>query len=293
MSFALLADIGSAVNAPHYLQFSSLHLSPIAVDLGFFKIRWYALSYITGILLAWWYVNKLIVQPNAPMAKRHTEDLVFYATLGVILGGRLGYALFYNPTMFYTVDEKSHILQLFRVWDGGMSFHGGALGVLLAMIFVAWRNKLNLLRVMDYVSCGVPIGLFLGRCANFINGELWGRPTTVPWAIIFDKTDPEGLPRHPSQLYEAGLEGLLIFVVLAFLFWRTDARTKPGRLSGAFIGIYGAGRFFLEQFRQPDAGLEHLSWGLTMGQTLCLPMVFAGAALIWWSKRANVASHSA
>jgi len=280
---ALLADVTSAVNAPQYLHFSELHLNSIALDLGFFKIRWYALSYITGILLAWWYVNKLIAQPNAPMAKRHTEDLVFYCTLGVILGGRLGYALFYDPALFLD------FLALIRVWKGGMSFHGGAIGVLLAMIYVARRDKLSLLRMMDYVSCGVPIGLFLGRCANFINGELWGRPTTVAWGIVFDNDVAAGnLPRHPSQLYEAGLEGLLIFVALAVLFWRTDARTKPGRLSGAFIGIYGAGRFFLEQFRQPDAGLEHLSWGLTMGQTLCLPMVFVGVALIWWSTRASV-----
>ena len=288
MILALLADVASAVSAPHYLHFSELHLNSIALDLGFFKIRWYALSYITGILLAWWYVNKLIAQPNAPMAKRHTEDLVFYATLGVILGGRLGYALFYDQGLF--LDP----LALVRVWKGGMSFHGGALGVLLAMIWVARRNKLSLLRMMDYVSCGVPIGLFLGRCANFINGELWGRPTMVSWGIIFDNDPASGdLPRHPSQLYEAGLEGLLIFVALAILFWRTDARTKPGRLSGGFIGIYGAGRFFLEQFRQPDAGLEHLSWGLTMGQTLCLPMVIVGLALIWWSTRAHAKSFAA
>lgn len=279
MILALLADAASAVSPPHYLHFSDLHLSPIALDLGFFKIRWYAVSYIVGILLAWGYVNKLVVQPNAPMAKRHTEDLVFYATLGIILGGRLGYALFYRPEMLL------HPSELIKVWEGGMSFHGGAIGVVLAMLYIAHKNKLNLVRVMDYVGCGVPIGLFLVRLANFVNGELWGRPTTVPWAIIFPAAGDE--PRHPSQLYEAGLEGVLIFLVLFVLFWKTDARTKPGRLSGVGLLIYGAGRFVLENFRQPDAGLEHLSWGLTMGQTLCLPMVVAGLALIWWSARAN------
>ncbi len=278
MILALLADAAStAANAPHYTHFSDLHLDPVALSLGFFKIRWYSLAYITGILFAWWYVNKLIALPNAPMAKRHTEDMVFYCTLGVILGGRLGYAAFYKPEMFL------HPSELIKVWEGGMSFHGGAFGVLCAMVYAAWKHKLNFLRVMDYVSCGVPVGLLLGRLANFVNGELWGRTTTVSWAIIFPGAGDE--PRHPSQLYEAGLEGLLLFAVLAFLFWRTDARNKAGRLSGAFIGLYGAGRFYLEQFRQPDAGLEHLSWGLTMGQTLCLPMVLAGLALLWWSTR--------
>ncbi|MDE2339795.1 MAG: prolipoprotein diacylglyceryl transferase [Alphaproteobacteria bacterium] len=253
-----------------------MHLSPVALDLGFFKIRWYALAYISGILLAWWYINRLIAQPGAPMAKRHTEDLVFYATLGVILGGRLGYAIFYaSVTGDMMIFSPAHLI---RVWEGGMSFHGGAIGVLLAMLWVARRNKVNLLRVMDYISCGVPIGLFLGRCANFINGELWGRPTQVPWAMIFPEAGPE--PRHPSQLYEAGLEGIFLFSLLALLFWRTSARLKPGLLSGVFILGYGLIRILLENVREPDKGLEHLSWGLTMGQTLSIPMVLAGAFLI-------------
>ncbi len=273
----MLADAASAVSTVHYTHFSDLHLNPIALDLGFFKIRWYSLAYISGIMFWWWYVNTLIAQPNAPMAKRHTEDMVFYCTLGVILGGRLGYALFYKPEMF------SHPKELIKVWEGGMSFHGGAIGVMIAMIYAAWRHKLNLVRVMDYLGCGVPVGLFLGRLANFVNGELWGRTTDVPWAIIFPSAGDE--PRHPSQLYEAGLEGILIFTVLWWLFWKTGARNKPGMLSGVGLLIYGLGRFFLEQFRQPDAGLEHLSWGLTMGQTLCLPMIIAGAFLIRHSLR--------
>jgi len=282
LSVLAAADAASAVVTTHYLHFSDLHLNKVALDLRYFQIRWYALSYIAGIMLAYWYVNQLLKQPNAPMAPRHTEDLLFYSTLGVVLGGRLGYVFFYKPELL------TNFWAFVSVWEGGMSFHGGALGVMFAMLFVAWRNKLNFLRVMDYVSCGVPFGLFLGRLANFVNGELWGRETDVPWAIIF----PAGgdVPRHPSQLYEAGLEGLLIFVVLAFLFWKTDARNRAGRLSGAFIGLYGAGRFYLEQFRQPDAGLEHLSWGLTMGQTLCLPMIIAGLVLITWSMRKPTAA---
>ncbi len=275
MILALLAEAASAISPAQYTHFSDLNLNPIALDLGFFKIRWYSLAYIVGIIFAWWYVNKLIAQPNAPMAKRHTEDMVFYCTLGVILGGRLGYALFYQPEMYL------HPTELFKVWEGGMSFHGGAIGVVIAMIYAAWRHKLNLIRVMDYVGCGVPIGFLLGRLANFVNGELWGRVTDVRWAIIFPGAGNE--PRHPSQLYEAGLEGALVFVVLWWLFWKTDARAKPGRLSGTGLLIYGAGRFILERFRQPDAGFENLSWGLTMGQTLSLPMIVAGCYLLWHS----------
>ena len=275
----MLAEATSAIATSPYTHFSDLHLSPIALDLGVIKIRWYSLAYITGILFAYWYVGKLLKQPNAPFTQRHKEDLLFYCTLGVILGGRLGYAVFYQPQMLL------HPKDLIKVWEGGMSFHGGAFGVLFAMMYSAWRSKLNFLRVMDYVSCAVPVGLLLGRLANFVNGELWGRPTSVAWAIIFPAAGDE--PRHPSQLYEAGLEGLLLFAVLWLLFWKTDARLRPGRLSGVFIGGYGLGRFFLEQFRQPDAGLEHLSWGLTMGQTLCVPMILVGGGLIWWSMRSH------
>jgi phosphatidylglycerol:prolipoprotein diacylglycerol transferase len=163
-----------------------------------------------------------------------------------------------------------------------MSFHGGAAGTSIAMFYLAWKNKLSVLRVHDYVSCVVPIGLFLGRLANFVNGELWGRPTDVPWAVAFPDGGPIG--RHPSQLYEAGLEGILLFAVLGLLFWRTDARYKPGLLTGVFVLGYGLSRFLVEFFRQPDAGLENLSWGLTMGQTLTLPMILAGLFLIATAK---------
>jgi phosphatidylglycerol:prolipoprotein diacylglycerol transferase len=259
------------------IDFESLGVGPIALDLGFFQLRWYSLAYLAGILAGWWYCLKLLAKPGAPMARRHADDMVFYGTLGVILGGRIGYVLFYRSE-FYIANP----LEILQLWDGGMSFHGGAAGTSLAMFYLAWKNGLSVLRVHDYVSCVVPIGLFLGRLANFVNGELWGRETNVAWAVVFPTGGPVG--RHPSQLYEAGLEGLLLFAVLAFLFWRTDARYKPGLLTGVFVLGYGLSRFLVEFYRQPDAGLESLSWGLTMGQTLTLPMILAGLYLIATAK---------
>jgi len=263
---SLLAD-----SAAH-LSFDSLGLDPVAVDLGFFTIKWYSLAYIAGILLGWWYMLRLLREPGAPMARRHADDLVFYVTLGIILGGRLGYVLFYKP------DLLANPLNVLRLWEGGMSFHGGLLGVVIALLLFVRRHRLDWLRVHDYVALCVPFGLFFGRIANFVNGELWGRPTDVPWAIIFPRAGPE--PRHPSQLYEAGLEGVALFALLWWLFWKTDARWQPGKLAGAFALGYGVSRFALEGVRQPDAGLENLSWGLTMGQTLSLPLVIGGLYLI-------------
>ena len=267
---ALLTSLSTA--AGDYVRFENLGLSKTLFDWPF-PLRWYSLGYLAGILVGWWYLMKLIDRPGAPMARRHADDMVFYGTLGVILGGRIGYVLFYRPEFYF-----ANPLEIVQLWDGGMSFHGGAAGTSVAMFYLAWKNKLSVLRVHDYVSCVVPIGLFLGRLANFVNGELWGRPTDVPWAVAFPDGGPVG--RHPSQLYEAGLEGILLFTVLAFLFWRTDARYKPGLLTGVFVLGYGLCRFIVEFFRQPDAGLENLSWGLTMGQTLTLPMILAGLFLI-------------
>jgi phosphatidylglycerol---prolipoprotein diacylglyceryl transferase len=262
--------------AGDYVRFTDLGLSPTLFTWPF-PLRWYSLAYLTGILVGWWYLMKLIDRPGAPMARRHADDMVFYATLGIILGGRLGYVLFYRPK-FYFEDP----IQILRLWDGGMSFHGGVIGVTLGILWMARKHKLDWLRVHDYIACCVPFGLFFGRLANFVNGELWGRPTTVPWAIIF----PTGgeAPRHPSQLYEAGLEGILLFLVLWFLFWKTEARYQPGKLVGAFLLVYGLSRFLVELVRQPDQGLENLSWGLTMGQTLTVPMVLGGAWLIATAK---------
>lgn len=270
-----------------FIQFEQLGLNEVALKLGFFEIRWYSLAYIAGILIGWWYMLKLIAQPGAPMARRHADDLVFYATLGVLLGGRLGYVLFYRPE-FYFADP----VQIVRIWDGGMSFHGGVIGVSLAILWMSRRNGLDWLRIHDYVACCIPFGLFFGRLANFVNGELWGRPSTVPWAMVFPGTQ-DGIPRHPSQLYEAGLEGIGLFLLLWFLFWKTDARRWPGMLVGAFLAGYGVCRFLLEFVRQPDAGLESLPWGLSMGQTLTVPMLLGGAYLIATAKgrtgRARVA----
>ena len=263
-----------------YLHWEALHLSPVALDLGFFQIRWYALSYVAMIVLGWWYLRRLVAEPGAPMSAAHVDDFVFYVTIGVILGGRLGYTIFYRPDMW------RNPIEVLRLWEGGMSLHGGFIGVMLALWLFTRRHGLNMLRVCDYVACAVPFGTFLVRLANFVNGELYGRTTKVPWAMVFPGSG-DGLPRHPSQLYEAGLEGLVMGAVLYFLFWRTDARYRPGRLLGTGLVIYGAARVFLELFRQPDNGMEHLAWGLTMGQTLSLPMLGAGLFLLVRSRRAG------
>ncbi len=268
--------------AANVIQFKDLGLSPIALDLGFFKLRWYSLSYIASIIIGWWYLTKICERPGAPMAKRHADDFVFYATLGIILGGRLGYALFYKPEMF--LDP----IELVKLWEGGMAFHGGLIGLILAIAWLAWRNQLNTLRVADYVAVIAPVGPLFVRPANFVNGELWGRgPTDVPWAMVFPEAQ-DNIARHPSQLYEMLGEGAFVLSLMAYLFWRTDARYYPGRLLGAAMLSYGSVRFFIERFRQPDAGLENLPWGLTMGQTLCVPMILIGLYLIATSGKRRV-----
>ena len=270
----------AAIDATSALRWENLGLSPVALDLGFFQLRWYSLAYLAGIVIGWWYLLKLLDRPGAPMARRHADDMVFYATLGILLGGRLGYVLFYKPAEYFADP-----LEIVQLWDGGMSFHGGVIGVSLGILWMARKHGLNWLRIHDYVACCVPFGLFFGRLANFVNGELWGRgPTDVPWAIVF----PTGgdVPRHPSQLYEAGLEGILLGIVLWFLFWKTDARYQPGRLVGTFILVYGLSRFSVEFLRQPDEHLTEFAMqsGMSMGQWLTLPMIFGGIYLIATSK---------
>ena len=274
----LLTSVTAAASDP--IRFNELGLDPFLVEWGWFKIRWYSLGYLAGILIGWWYLLKLLARPGAPMARRHADDMVFYATLGIILGGRLGYVLFYKPGYYL-----SNPLEILQLWDGGMSFHGGVIGTTLGIIWLARKHGLDWLRVHDYVACCAPFGIFLVRLANFVNGELWGRPTDVPWAIVF----PTGgeVARHPSQLYEAGLEGLLLFIVLWFLFWKTDARYQPGKLVGTFLLGYGLSRFTVEFFRSPD---DHLTWladqsGLSMGQWLTVPMIAGGLYLIATAKR--------
>ena len=262
------------------INWTDLHLSPVALDLGVFELRWYSLAYLAGIFLGYWYLLKLIRQPGSPMARRHADDLVFYASLGVILGGRLGYVLFYRPGFYF-----DNPLEILKLWDGGMSFHGGVIGTSLGIIYLAWKQKLQWLRIHDYVACVVPIGLFTGRLANFVNAELWGAPTSLPWAVRFPEVvngiQTLGPPRHPSQLYEALLEGVVLFAILAFMFWRSNARYEPGKLVGAFLLFYGLFRFAVEFVREPDAHLVDFAQatGLHMGQWLCVPMILGGAYL--------------
>jgi len=273
----LLATLAAA--AADHIHFTDLGLDKVALDLGFFQVKWYSLAYIAGILVGWWYLTRLLKQPGAPMGRAHADDLVFYATLGIIVGGRLGYVIFYGLNRF--ID---HPLDIFKLWDGGMSFHGGVIGTTLAIILMCRRHGLNWLRVHDYVACCAPFGLFFGRLANFVNGELWGKPADLPWAIVFPGAGP--LARHPSQLYEAALEGLLLFAILSYAFWRTKARYAPGKLTGIFLLGYGCFRFFVEYFREPDAQFAGTMFEnvIHMGQVLCLPMILGGIYLIVTAK---------
>lgn len=270
--------LAAAADAPLY--WSDLGLKP-GIDLGFFTLRFYSLAYLLGILFAYWHVSKQIKAPGAPMGQVHVDDLFFYCTLGVIFGGRLGYAMFYDQSLFTSFDGEGFVSwRLLRLWDGGMSFHGGLMGVLLAIGWVCKRGGLNFIRVCDYIAVTVPVGMFLGRMANFVNGELWGRTTDVPWAMVFPGAGP--MPRHPSQLYEALLEGLILAIVLIYLFWRTRARFKPGLLVGLFTLGIAAGRFTVEFFRQPDEQLTEFAMrsGLSMGQWLTIPLMIAGLVLV-------------
>jgi len=255
------------------VDFTALPLSPILFEIGPFALRWYSLAYIAAILVGWWQLSRMIRRPQPVMTSEQLDRYITWATLGVILGGRLGYVLFYNLDQ-YLADP----LGIFRLWDGGMSFHGGAAGVILACFGFGWANKVSGLRVLDHVATVAPWGLLFGRLANFINGELWGRPTGSDWGVIFPGAGPD--PRHPSQLYEAALEGVVLLLVLQFLFWKTGARLRPGLLSGVFGIGYGVSRFIVEYFREPDRQLGILSTGLTMGQTLTLPLILAGLGLL-------------
>ena len=258
-------------------------IDPFAIRIGPLGIRWYALAYIVGLLLGWRYVVMLLRRPrlwpaNAPpFAPDRAEGLLFFATFGVILGGRLGYVLFYN--LPYYLENP---LDIVKTWEGGMSFHGGAIGVILAGFLFCRLNPAPPLSTADAVACGTPFGLLFGRLANFINGELWGKPWDGPWAFVFPR-DPAQVPRHPSQLYEAALEGLLLMIVLAVVAWGGGLR-RPGLAAGVFIAGYGASRAFVEVFREPNPGLDCViaPFGqcIQMGQLLSLPMVAVGLALV-------------
>lgn len=276
-----------ASGAAQAIRWEDLGLRP-GIELGFFTLRYYSLAYLGGILLAYWHLSKMVRAPGSPMAQRHVDDLFFWCTLGIILGGRLGYAAFYQPALFTGWDSEETVpWALLRLWDGGMSFHGGLIGTTLAMAWVSWRGGVRFIRVTDYVAVNVGFGMLFGRIANFINGELWGRPTTdIPWAMIFPR-DPLGLPRHPSQLYEAVLEGLVVVLVMLPLFWKTRARWRPGVLTGCFVMLISLGRFTAEFFREADAQLAWVpqATGLNMGQWLTIPLIVAGVLLMAWALR--------
>jgi phosphatidylglycerol:prolipoprotein diacylglycerol transferase len=255
-------------------------IDPVAVQIGPIGIRWYALAYIAGIVIGWRVARRLVEAAPAAGKPAQVDDYVTWATLGIILGGRLGFVLFYRPGHYL-----QNPLEALMVWQGGMAFHGGALGVILATLWFCRGQGLNPLAFGDRIAVVVPIGLLFGRLANFINGELWGRPAELPWAMVFP-ADPLQLPRHPSQLYQAGLEGVALFALMWLLWSRPANRARVGLLTGALLAGYGVARLIGEFFRQPDAHLGFLFAGATMGQLLSLPMVLVGAFLIWRSRPA-------
>ena len=252
------------------------NIDPVAFELGPLVVRWYALAYIVGLLLGWKYAVWLNRRPAGLVPQDALDDFLAWAVIGIVLGGRIGYVLFYQPDYFL-----DYPLAIFEIWRGGMSFHGGLIGIILAMILFARKRGIALLALTDLVAAAGPIGLFLGRLANFVNGELFGRPADLPWAVIFPGGGP--LPRHPSQIYEAFLEGILLFLVLFLLASAWQARRWPGVISGAFLAGYGIARIIAEFFREPDPQLGFLWGGATMGQILSLPMVALGIAVIFYA----------
>jgi phosphatidylglycerol:prolipoprotein diacylglycerol transferase len=264
--------------------------NPIAISIGPIAIRWYALAYICGIVLGWIYARRLIKNEklwggSAPITPLQLDDFILWVTVGIILGGRTGYVLFYNLPFF--VHNPAEI---FELWKGGMSFHGGFLGCVVAVMWFARKNDVPILSLGDITTAVGPIGLFLGRIANFINSELWGRPAdpNLPWAMVFPNGGP--LPRHPSQLYEAGLEGIVLFTVLAVMI-RFGALKRPGLVLGSFITLYGFARIAGECFREPDPQLGFLWGGLTMGMLLSIPMIIAGVIIIVMAWRRKFPKH--
>lgn len=261
------------------------NIDPVAFSIGPFEVRWYALAYIAGLLFAIWYAKRLVATPALWADRKPTatpaqiDDLFVWIALGVILGGRLGYVLFYNPLHFL-----ANPLDIFRMWEGGMSFHGGFLGVVVALLVYGRRHGMTLDRLLDLGAAATPVGLGLGRLANFINGELYGRAGDVPWAMIFPN-DPQQIPRHPSQLYEGLLEGLVLFVIIRIATHRFQALAHPGRASGLFALGYGLSRIIVEFFREPDAQLGYFFGFITMGMILSLPLVAVGIWLLLRSRR--------
>ncbi len=262
-------DWGRAMQHDGYWVFSQI--DPVAFSLGPLSVRWYGLMYLFGFAFAMWLAGRRADAPNSGWTRNEVSDLLFYGFLGVILGGRIGYVLFYNFDLF--LADPTY---LFKIWTGGMSFHGGLIGVITAMIWFAHKTKRHFFTVADFVAPLIPFGLGVGRIGNFMNGELWGRITDVPWAIIFPEAGPE--PRHPSQLYQFALEGVVLFIILN-LFWRKNP--PRGAISGMFLLFYGLFRFLVEFVRQPDSQLGLYFQEISMGQILSTPMIIIGALMIW------------
>ena len=251
------------------------NIDPIAFSIGPLAVRWYGLMYLAGFVIGWWLGVRRINRGLAPITRQQLDDLLFLVVLGVILGGRLGYVLFYKPGYYF-----AHPIEILYIWQGGMSFHGGLLGVMLAMTFAARKHRVDWLRLMDFIAPLIPPGIAAGRMGNFINGELPGRVTDVPWGMLFRGAGDAA--RHPSQLYQVALEGVVLFFVL----WWFSSKPRPrGQVSAMFLLGYGVLRFIAEFAREPDAFIGYLALGLTMGQWLCLAMILAGAALLAWSRR--------
>ena len=295
---------------PLAILFPDISPEIFSIDIGNFSfaLRWYALAYVVGFLAGWWIIYRLMKRPElwpadtAPMEPARVETLLTYVVLGVILGGRLGFVFFYQPG-YYLANP----MEILRVWEGGMSFHGGFAGVIVAGLLFCRRHSVPPLQVADAMALVAPIGIGLGRVSNFINAELWGRPTTQPWGVVFPGPQAQTCPadwgaalcaRHPTQLYEASLEGALLFAVLAVMVWRGGWLKRPGAVTGVFVAGYGLGRFIVEFFRQPDAQfitaenpLGHVlalgPLGMTMGQLLSTPMILAGLILLLWPRRAT------
>lgn len=270
--------------SPAVLPFPAI--DPVIFEIGPFAVRWYAVAYIVGLVFASWYMKRLVSTPRLwgrakpSMTVAQVDDFFIWSVLGVVLGGRLGYVLFYKP-LFYL----SHPLEIVKMWDGGMSFHGGFLGVVVACLLYGRSIGCSLDRMLDLGAASVPVGLGLGRLANFINGELWGRPTAAAWGIVFPH-DELKLPRHPSQLYEAALEGLLLFLAVRIATHRFGALQYPGRAAGVFALVYGLSRITVEFFREPDSFLGLYAGWITMGQILSLPLCAVGVWLLLRSRRA-------
>ncbi|MDX2233080.1 MAG: prolipoprotein diacylglyceryl transferase [Hyphomonadaceae bacterium] len=288
-----------AIQFPDFLRPEIVTLGPLEVgglSLGPFVLRWYALAYIAGLLLGWRYMAGLVRNEKlwgakpGPVSVLQLDDFLFWATIGVIVGGRIGYVLFYKPDMIWKNPGE-----IVAIWHGGMSFHGGLIGVALAVVFFARRHKLPMWTLGDLAAAAAPIGLFFGRLANFVNAELYGRASTAPWAVMFPQVDVFGQvsytePRHPSQLYEAALEGVFLFFILRHVTHRRLLLQKPGVTAGVFLIGYGVFRFLVEFVREPDAHMpEALRQYVTMGMLLCLPMIALGALLAWRGARAKPA----